>query len=160
MPSRTAIGSGRGAGQGGTERRRGSGFSHWNVLLGAALMGLAAWYVLDPDYPVTTDSNSESAKPPVVLLPEPLAPVGRVAHEGLEFKWLWKGPETLWELVLLDEAMEELVVIRDIRKAHLVPEGEILAHLAGGGRFHWFVAYSALGQTFRSLPVPFVLPER
>ncbi len=93
-------------------------------------------------------------------MPEPVSPVGESELEGLVFRWIWKGPKTLWDLVLLDAAMEELVTVRDIPKTSLVPKGELLEHLRAGGRFHWFVAYSLDGGTYRSLPIPLVLPER
>ena len=95
----------------------------------------------------------------MVLLPEPLSPVGESELEGLMFRWIWKGPETLWDLVLLDAAMEELEVVHGIPGTSLVPRGELLEHLASGGRFHWFVTYTVDQGTFHSIPVPLVLPR-
>ena len=142
----------------GNRRRRKGG--HWNVLVGLLLCGLAGWYIANPDYPVVPEPSPTSAKPRFVLLPVALTPIGQSEFQGLEFKWLWGGPKKLWELVLLDAAMEELVTVRDIPTTALVPEGELLKHLRVGGRFHWYVAYSADGETYHSLPIPLVLPER
>lgn len=142
------------------ERRQRSGIWHWNLLAGVVLIGLAAWFVAESESPVAGDSPRTSAEPLIVLLPEPVNPLGEASHEGLKFEWLWAGPEVLWELVLLDAGMEELVTVRDIRGTSLVPRGELRERLERGGRFHWFVAYTTQGRSFNSLPVPLVLPER
>ena len=94
-----------------------------------------------------------------MLLPEPLAPLGEADLAGLTFRWLWRGPDTMWHLVLLDAGMEELVTVQDIRGTSLVPVGKLLKHLQKGGRFHWFVAYTTLGQRFGSLPVPLIISQ-
>ncbi len=137
---------------------------HWNLLVGAVLIGAAIWFAADPGYlgsdnSVSGESPPTSAEPQVVLLPEPLSPVGDSELEGLEFRWLWKGRETLWDLVLLDAAMEELVVVHGIRGTSLSPRGDLLEHLSPGGRFHWFVSYTADQGTFHSIPVPLILPR-
>lgn len=141
-------------------RRQRSGDWHWNVLVGVFLIGSAVWFVAGSEPPVAGDLPEPSAEPVVVLLPEPLSPLGEARHEGLRFEWLWEGPETLWELVLLDAALERLVTVRDIAGNSLVPRGELLERLRAGGHFHWFVSYSTEGQSFHSLPVPLTLPER
>ena len=123
-------------------------------------MGGASWYIANPDYPVLPERSPISARPRLVLLPYDLTPGGHVEFQGLEFKWHFDGPEMLWELVLLDAAMEELVTVWDIPTTSLVPKGELLEHLRARGRFHWFVAYSVDGETYHSLPIPLVLPQR
>ena len=127
--------------------------------MGLLLMAGAGWYVANPDYPVPPEPSNTSAEPRVVLLPEAVTPVGEAEFEGLEFTWSWEGSEVLWDLVLLDAALEELVTVRDIPGTALEPGGELLEHLQGGGRFHWFVAYSVDGETYHSLPTPLVLPR-
>lgn len=133
---------------------------NWNLLMGLILMGLAIWFAVTAEYPVSRETSSTSAGPRVVLLPKPLAPLGEAEVDGLEFTWLWAGPEQTWELVLLDAAMEELVSVGEIRGTSLVPQGELLARLEAGGRFHWNVSYVREGQTYRSLPIPLVLHRR
>ena len=132
---------------------------NWNVLIGLILMGLAIWFAVTAEYPMSRDSSTSDG-PVVVLLPKPLTPLGEAEIEGLEFTWGWAGPEQTWELVLLDAAMEEIVSVGGIRGTSLVPQEELLEQLMVGGRFHWNVSYVRDGRTYRSLPIPLVLPRR
>ena len=122
-------------------------------------MGMAIWFALTAEYPMSRDSSSSDG-PRVVLLPKPLTPLGEAELDGLEFIWGWSGPEETWELVLLDAAMEEIVSVSEIRGTSLVPQGGLLARLQAGGRFHWNVSYVSEGRTYRSLPIPLLLPGR
>ncbi len=131
---------------------------NWNVLIGLILIGAAIWFAATAEYPMSRDSSTSDG-PRVVLLPKPLTPLGEAELDGLEFTWGWSGPEQTWELVLLDAAMEELVVVHGIPGTSLSPRGELLEHLSPGGRFHWFVAYTADQGTFHSIPVPLILPR-
>ena len=141
-------------------RRRRPGRGSWNIFLGLVLIGLAFWFAADPEYPVATEMSPTSAEPEVVLLPEPVSPRGAADLDGLAFTWHWEGQERIWRLVLLDAALEELIVVEDIRGTSLVPEGELRDALRGGGRFHWFVSYAEEGETWRSLPTPFEVRPR
>ena len=132
---------------------------NWNVLIGLILIGVAIWFAMTAEYPMSRDSSTSDG-PRVVLLPKPLTPLGEAEIEGLEFIWGWSGPEQTWKLVLLDAAMEEIVTIGGIRGTSLVPQGELLTRLRAGGRFHWNVSYTSEGKTYRSLPIPLVLSRR
>ena len=138
------------------ERLRGK---NWNVLIGLILLGVASWFAATAEYPMSRDSSTSAGRV-VVLLPKPLTPLGEGELDGLEFTWGWSGPEQTWELVLMDAAMEEIVSVGEIRGTSLVPQGELLAWLKAGGRFHWNVSYVREGRTYRSLPIPLLLPGR
>ncbi len=127
LPYRQRDGTRPDRGPGGGRRRGGGG--RWNIFVGLLLMGGASWYIANPDYPVPPEPSPISAKQRWVFLPEIQSPIGQSEFQGLVFKWFWRGPEMLWELVLLDAAMEEIVSVGGIRGTSLVPQGDLLARV-------------------------------
>ena len=71
-----------------------------------------------------------------------------------DFAWEWSGPETVWELVVLDEDLLEAARSAPTISRSYRPEGAVASVLARGGRFLWFVEGRIEGQGFRCIPVP------
>ena len=90
-----------------------------------------------------------SAKTESYLLPRALQPVGLTHTRHPRFAWKWLGPDVVWELVLFDEAMDEVLRVAGIRSQEYLARGALAAALAVGDRFHWCVEAEISGHRFR-----------
>lgn len=132
----------------------------WSRPLGVVLIAAALAAALDPDYPVPTPTATRSTATPssaaaaFCLEPRALSPRGGTAAGPPRFCWSWNGPGNDFEVVLLDEGLDELhrVVVQGLE---LEPAGPLLRLLEGGGRFHWYVVADPRGRRFRSAPAAF-----
>ncbi|MHC5064639.1 MAG: hypothetical protein ACYTG5_11775 [Planctomycetota bacterium] len=110
-------------------------------ILGASLIALALSTGLDPDYPFAQDAIPRVQVPAdwERKFPATLAPAGEVGASIDAFSWSWQGEDQSWQVVILDQELNEL-----LRSAHVVarswtPEPEQRALLTGGDRLYWFV---------------------
>ena len=148
---------------------RGGKDLQWTKLAGVLMVAIAVWLACDPDYPVPRDQlhagagsdahrNAASrAHTRSTLRPEPLEPKGAVARAGLTFRWHWSGGSTDWRVVVLDDALEQIVEFCGTSTNSTTLGDDSLALLPPRLVGHWLVEARHGGQVLRSLPVPFAL---
>ena len=105
----------------------------------------------DPDYPVPrSDASAMSTETRSNLLPRALQPLGLTHTRAPRFAWQWAGPDLVWELVLLDEAVEEILRVPGVRGRECLATGALAQALTGGQHFHWYVQAEWNGRLVRS----------
>lgn len=127
------------------------------------LITLAVSLSLDPHYPMPRElypprapSASRHLPPEAVPLPVVVQPIGALAARRPVFAWDYAGPAADFEVVLLDEALDE-VFRAPVVARRFTADDAMLAALGAGGSFHWLVEGSLHGRRFRSAPAAFVL---
>src|SRR5262245_13131284 len=133
------------------------------------MVAIALWLACDPDYPVPraqlaaggasdTRPGTRPSRPAAhAACPQPLEPRGVAARAALTFRWQWSGPPAEWRVVVLDEALEQIVGFRGTSTNSATPASDSLALLPRGLRGHWLVEARLADRVLRSLPVPFAL---
>ena len=113
----------------------------WNIVVGGLLMAVAAWVMLDPDYPMASAGHVISSEfSPAELMPSPTEPVGFVTDvDNVEFAWDWAGerPSGGWRLELFDADLSPLCGVDWPHGSPLPLSPALRSYLARGTRFHW-----------------------
>jgi hypothetical protein len=108
------------------------------------------------DYPLAGAVLRSGARPaPAGPVPQALTPVGRVATTTPPFAWVWMGLPAAFDLVILDEQLDEVHRVRAPAGSSCGAVDAIAVRLAGGEQLHWFVEATAAGHRVRSAPTAF-----
>lgn len=130
--------------------RRGN---RWSRPLGCVCLLLAMWFVLCPSYPApcafTTQFSAESLEE---LVPQAIAPRGAIGDSGWHFTFVLPIGATNAELVLLDEALDE--VHREPAFAGMFNATDaVRAYLRDGRQYHWRVEAQCRGELRQSASI-------
>ena len=141
----------------------------WNVVVGVLLMGVAVWFILNPDHPMARGSMMDTSAFLVdELAPRAAYPIGDVDASELEFAWTWSGPACDASRVLvLDSRFSEIYASSwGAVDSPVSAPAELRAKLVAGRRYHWQVELDlatpiesgrhADRRRFRSGPAAFV----
>jgi hypothetical protein len=90
------------------------------------------------------------------LLPLALSPKGPNSDPVLHFRWHWRGPEAIWDVILLDAALDEVARMRGVHAVEVVADETFSTAMVRGGTFFWFAEASLAGRQFRTAPTGFV----
>jgi len=93
-------------------------------------------------------------------VPRALQPVGDCTGRAPRFCWDWQGPPLVWEFVLCDAEMQEVLRVGCVHACELRPTPELATALQRGDYFHWFVEARTADRSVRSAPVALALPHR
>lgn len=88
------------------------------------------------------------------LLPKLRAPFGDVPRSELQFDWDWQGPPRKWDLVVLDEDLEE-VFSAPLDPGRAPVPTALRDLLETGESYYWLVRSRGATDPVRSSPVLF-----
>lgn len=108
----------------------------WNVILGSVLMGIAAIFLFDPDYPLPRGASDTSANWTPELAPRAASPVGRT---GVPTEFAWTPHEGLFRVVVLDASFREIYRAPKASRESLPMPDALGGRLRKGQRYHWFI---------------------
>lgn len=113
--------------------------SRWSRPFGVLCLGLAAWAVLDPEYPMPSPvPTASSADQRPELAPAKLFPAGAIGALPLRFTWSSPPGSERTEFVLADEGFDE--VYRGLAQdGSFDATDAVVAQLRSGRQFHWRV---------------------